>query len=394
MIADDLTGAAEICAIAVRFGFGAWIRLWHAIDQPGASYGTTPGVLAIDTDSRPLPAPEAASRVTRATNMIARAAPSFVYKKVDSVLRGNVVHEILAMLHALRLKKCILVPCNPTLGRIIRDGKYFIGGKPIHQTQFRHDPTWPRISPLVRHMLAKYEGVVTAKPTDSLPPGQIVVGEASTYSDVTQWAMRLTESCLPAGGSDFFRACMESRFCSTTPAAATSPAPVPSRPLQTSSPTRDLFICGSASDATVSFVEQMRSTGLPVITLPRKACDAELGNVEIEQLGGILAEAMLKHNRVVLAVGLPLVRDSHRACRLAEWLVQVASRAMARIRPDRIFAEGGATAVALAKEMNWYELRVLGELARGVAVTQPVASYTPEFIIKPGSYPWPTSVSQ
>lgn len=394
VVADDLTGAAEICAIGVSFGFEARIRLWQEIDQPWGTHENTAVVLAIDTDSRSLTPAEAASRVARATDMISQTTPSFVYKKVDSILRGNVVPEILAMLRALRRRKCILVPCNPTLGRTIRNGTYFIDGKSIDQTQFRHDPTWPRTSPLVSHMLAGHDNIVTAKPIDDLPPAQIIVGEASTYSDVARWAMRLPDGCLPAGGSDFFRACIESALGIAAPAPETFKAPATPQCPHNGWQTRDLFICGSASESTLSFVERMRTCGLPVITLPGKACYSELTHAEIEQLGAILAEAMLKNNRVMLAVGLPPVRDPNSATRLADWLVRAASRAIAEVRPDRIFAEGGATAVALARQMNWCELRVLGELARGVAITQPVASYAPEFIIKPGSYPWPASVRQ
>lgn len=394
VVADDLTGAAEICALGVSLGFEARIRLWQENEQSWDMRGNTPMLLAIDTDSRSISAAEAASRVVKTTDMIAQIAPSFVYKKVDSILRGNVVHEILAMLHVLRREKCILVPCNPTLGRTIRNGMYFIGDKPIDQTQFKDDPTWPRTSPFVIHLLGRHASIATAGPTDVLPPVQIVVGEVSTYADVMQWAARVTDDCLPAGGSDFFRACMESTLQITAHRSDPLPSSVMLRPPPTISQTRDLFLCGSATETTRIFVERVRESGLPVITLPEKASSLELTASEIDELSVNLAQAMMKSNRVVLAVGLPRVWDPRHALKLVEWLVKTASKAIAYVQPHRIFAEGGATAVAFAREMNWNELHVLGELTRGVAVTQPIASYAPEFIIKPGSYPWPPSVLQ
>src|SRR5215469_12595588 len=139
-IADDLTGAAEIGGIGLRLGLQAEIIMDSAsLADSGAD------LLCWDTDSRSCRPEEAARRTAEAATRLTAAGCSRIYKKVDSVLRGNVIPELEAILRELHLRRAMLAPANPSLGRIIRDGHYFVRGKPIHETEFGHDPHHPRL---------------------------------------------------------------------------------------------------------------------------------------------------------------------------------------------------------------------------------------------------------
>ncbi len=71
----------------------------------------------------------------------------------------------------------------------------------------------------------------------------------------------------------------------------------------------------------------------------------------------------------------------------------VLEQARARAREiGVVFAEGGATAVALAQQMGWGRLRVIAELAPGV-VAMSVGTTGISLVVKPGSYEWPESVA-
>src|SRR6266567_3584454 len=118
VIADDLTGASEIGGIGLRHGLKAEIILRGKF-PPGAD------LLCIDTDSRSCSPREAARRAAAAARKLRIAGAAWIYKKVDSVLRGNVVAEVQAIRQALELRSALLVPANPCFGRIIRDGHYF-----------------------------------------------------------------------------------------------------------------------------------------------------------------------------------------------------------------------------------------------------------------------------
>src|SRR5262245_30118073 len=129
VVADDLSGAAEIGAVGLRHGLRAEIVV---AGQPGGQAD----LVCIDTDSRSCNSDEAGQRAAAAVRRLIESGAQQIYKKVDSVLRGRVLAELEAMLKELQLKSALLVPANPSLGRVIKEGRYFIRGKLIHKTEF------------------------------------------------------------------------------------------------------------------------------------------------------------------------------------------------------------------------------------------------------------------
>ena len=132
VIADDLTGAAELGAVGLRHGLRAEVIV---NGKPGGKAD----LVCVDTDSRSQTSEEAAKRAAAAAKMLQQAGVKWIYKKVDSILRGQVIAEIEAVMQQLGLQRALLAPANPSLGRTIQDGKYFVRGKPIHKTEFVRD---------------------------------------------------------------------------------------------------------------------------------------------------------------------------------------------------------------------------------------------------------------
>ena len=118
VIADDLTGAAELAAIGWRHGLRA------EVVRSGRPSGTA-DLVCVDTDSRACDATEAAKRAAAAAKLLRTADAKWIYKKVDSVLRGNVTAEVEAVMKQLKLERALLLPANPSLGRTIRHGNIF-----------------------------------------------------------------------------------------------------------------------------------------------------------------------------------------------------------------------------------------------------------------------------
>ena len=87
VIADDLTGAAELGAAGLRQGWSA------EVVTEGRPSGTS-DLVCMDTDSRAQPPREAARRVAAAVKVLQKAGATWVYKKVDSVLRGQVKRSV------------------------------------------------------------------------------------------------------------------------------------------------------------------------------------------------------------------------------------------------------------------------------------------------------------
>jgi uncharacterized protein YgbK (DUF1537 family) len=379
VIADDLTGAAELGGVGLRHGLHADILLSGPI-LDGAD------LVCLDTDSRSSPPPTAERQAASAARQLRAARARWIYKKVDSVLRGNVVAEVAAIMNELGLPRALLLPANPSLGRVIREGRYYVNGRPIHETDFARDPEYPRTSSEVRELLlgaSKQVPVCVRRVGDSLPALGIVLGEVGTPDDVRQWATCRATDMLTAGGAEFFGALLDVAGFET-PASSGGEAPRPA-------PKLELFVCGSTSDYTRRFVREARARRTPVFSLPDAAArGGQLIPASLEAIAQTAASALESNPRVILQVGLPLVEDRAAARMLAVHLVKVAALVLARAKVGDVYVDGGATAAELTRRMGWTCLKVLRELAPGVTTLGVKDSPALRLTIKPGSYAgWP-----
>lgn len=378
VIADDLTGAAEIGAVGARLGMRAELLL---DGEPSADAD----LVCLDTDTRLGGPDEAAHRTRQAIARLLACGAGSIYKKTDSLLRGNPAAEISAMLDPLGAPAALLVPANPALGRTIVSGRYLVGDRPIHESEFAMDPSHPRASDVVTALAGEggTQRVHFRAPGDPLPGSGIIIGGAADQEDLQHWATTHPEDWLMAGAAGFFEA-LHSRRWEGRPQVGEESSTLPPG---------ELFVCGSTSDAAHAFIAAQRSAGRPVLSLP--ATLAEQGRISPEEstaLARRTAAELGAGGRVVLQIGLPRVPDPGLSAQLPAILASVAAEAL-RLEPaGRVYAEGGATAVALARKMGWNRLRVLAELAPGVAVLAPAGVSGIRFTIKPGSYSWPEEV--
>ena len=375
VIADDLTGAAELGAVGRRLGLKAEIVCNH---EPGS----TADLVCVDTDSRSCTAPEAAKRAAAAAKLLQSAGARWIYKKVDSVLRGNVTAEVEAVMQTLGLNRALVLPANPSLGRIIRDGQYFVKGKPIHRTEFAHDPEYPRRSAQVLRMIAAPQHFLLRLANGGLkvPENTLLIGQADSADKVRAWAGVREDSLLRVGGSEFFGALLSEELQCPPP---------PVEDFQFGDQ-HQLFVCGTASKAGQNFFRSARKARVPVFTLPQELMwGNDFSPGAHEAIAQRVVDAFAKSKRVVLGVGLPQVHDSRAARRLSGSLVDIAEVVLRRAKIKYVFAEGGATSAELVRRMKWSRLEVLREWAPGVA-TLAVADENPLWLtIKPGSYSWP-----
>jgi uncharacterized protein YgbK (DUF1537 family) len=355
ILADDLSGAAELAGIAYLHGLTAEVQ--RQFDPT-----STAEVLAIDTDSRGLAASAAAERLHALAGQIAAARSAWIYKKTDSVLRGQPRAEIEAILNATGHQRALLIPANPSKGRVISNGQYFIDGVPLNQTHFAHDLDHPRRSATIHDLLGKSGGQ-----TDT-----IEVPDVATVNDLRQQASRIQVNTLAAGAADFFAALLEARM---DPSRGQADAGSP--PIEPPA----LLACGSQA-AWSQRQRQCAAAGLPALKLsPSDSFSATQQAVQRLQTGGA----------VVLAIDDAASEHSDLLSLMADATEHIARHA----RLATLLAEGGATAAAIAQRLNWTRMSVYGA-AEGVGILQPLAvgwamptNPPPKFIIKPGSYPWP-----
>jgi uncharacterized protein YgbK (DUF1537 family) len=377
VIADDLTGAAEIGAMGLRHGLRAEIVV-RGEPSGGAD------LVCMDTDSRSCGFEEAGRRAAAAAKLLRAGGAQWIYKKVDSVLRGQVTAEVESIMKQLQYKRALLLPANPSLGRKIQDGRYFVQGRPIHKTEFAHDPEHPRTSSRVLELLnpSPTTPIQMGHLGDTLPLTGIVVGEAATSQDVQRWALLQDSQTLSAGGSEYFGALLTAE---NTEAATTANG----FPFN-GSVRRELFVCGTGSQSSRKFVKAAQGRGTPVFSLPSElAWSAGFTPGAAEVISQRVMSMFQSHACVILNVGLPPVRKIAVARRLSDHLVQIAELVLRQMEVRQVYAEGGATAAELVRRMGWARLSVLGEPAPGVATLAIEGNESQLLTVKPGTYAWP-----
>ncbi|WGW11559.1 four-carbon acid sugar kinase family protein [Saxibacter everestensis] len=158
VLADDLSGAAETAAAFLRLPGRITIELTrHEVERPR---DTSEALQIFDTDSRTADEDTAVARLRSALRgsnkdpASGSAAPSvnnseepgssrLIFKKVDSLLRGNIAAEV-AQLSKLSDGFAIFAPALPALGRTIIDGRPIVNDVPLRDTGlWRAEPTNP-----------------------------------------------------------------------------------------------------------------------------------------------------------------------------------------------------------------------------------------------------------
>ncbi len=372
VIADDLSGAAEIGGVGLRHGLSAAVC-------SGAAQRGKEQVVVRDLNTRSLREREV-TRVLEHGFSPSGVADGRLYKKVDSVLRGHILLELTGLLDITARRRALLVPINPALGRGIERGIYRIHGVPLHETDFRNDPHHPIQSSAVVEILHRPDlppvHVVTLD--EKLPERGIVVGEAKTAEDLREWARRLDEDTLPAGGAAFFEAILnEAGF-------------VERKTERLAPPGRQLLVSGSASAASHAQILDLQTRGVPVLPMPDDIFDSDV--LRSDSLDSWARETIFALDRfplVVVTIGRPANIDPHRGDLLTGRLGGLTILVLGSVRISQLWIEGGATAFSLVNALGWDRLLVCGNLDGKVVQLVPEGASSPVVNLKPGSYPWP-----
>lgn len=380
VVADDLTGAAELAGLGWRRGLKAEI-LGPAPPSPDA------GLVCIDTHSRSLPSEEAARAATLAVRRLRQLGARWIYKKVDSVLRGHVMAEVSAILEEVGCQTALIVPANPGRARVIRNGEYFIRDVPIHRTHFSRDPEYPRWTSNVTELLGgSWAGRVRICPAETprLPEG-VLVGEAASNADLERWARRLSPGVLPAGAAEFFEVLLTAEACPRAERQGCCAPGLLAEP--------QLFVCGSQSEAALRFVEEARRHGVPVLHPPEPPASDRAGGPGPDDAFVCQAtESLRRHPCVVLAASSIEIADPAAAQEAFQRFTRLAFEILRDGSVSHVCVEGGATAAGLLAHLAWERLCVTRELTPGVVTLKAHGRRPLDLSLKPGSYEWPEAI--
>ncbi|MGA0614763.1 3-oxo-tetronate kinase [Paracoccus sp. KR1-242] len=172
-IADDFTGATDLCSTWVKAG----LRVVQVIGIPEA--GQTPrdaDAVVIALKSRTIPADQAIAQSLAALDWLnAQGVRQVVFKycsTFDSTAAGNIGPVTDALLAAMGQDFTVVSPAFPRNGRTIYKGNLFVGDLPLAESPMKDHPLTPmRDSSLIRLMDAQAQGRTGLVPLQTVRQG-------------------------------------------------------------------------------------------------------------------------------------------------------------------------------------------------------------------------------
>ena len=403
VVADDLTGAADTGVQLAARGIPTLVTL-----EPVAAWRDAARdieVLVASTDSRHLPAAEAAARVRDAVSWARDAGVPHVYKKIDSTLRGNPGAELAAALEASGARTLPLVPAHPAMGRTTRDGRVYVHGQPLDRTPFADDPLEPvddsDIAVVIRRQ-ARVPIAMAAWGEDASPAGGILILDAETGDDLARaghWIARQGLLAVTAGSGGFAGQLPDLLCLRRSP------------PEPQGYPERVLVACGSVTGVSLAQTDRAQADGVAAVRIApdllmaddpctgRAADDLVEAVRERERHGSpvLLRTAGDPHDLdACLALGASLGLDRRTTHdRVATNVGRIAGSVLDGVGFDLLVVVGGDTLRAVARALGWRGLRPLRELVPGVPVSAVVGGRGPRLVVsKAGGFGPPDVIAR
>lgn len=368
VIADDITGAAEIAGIAFSKGHQVSLVCGSSACCDIVAAQTT----VIATDTRSMTEAEAIAESHRIASHLSPLT-TYLFKKTDSALRGHVVAELTALMEATGYQRAVYLPANPSKGRIIKNGRYYINNVPIHETDFSFDPEFPAKTSVLRERFPDAE----AK--------GIIMPDAESEENIRRLIAEYNDGkTLFAGAADLFSALLNVNH---------GDAYHGDRPSDSSlrlanhgvSPLYDtLILCGSTQSKALEL-------GIPIAPMPREVYD---GN---EDLSLWDTSEYAKTHSLILTMPFTHRTGKKAAVHLRSMMAQKTKELITQHQPSHLIIEGGATAWATLQTLGWTQFKIVAQIAPGVVqMSATIACHTSTcgskkrviVTLKPGSYPW------
>jgi uncharacterized protein YgbK (DUF1537 family) len=345
-IADDVTGATDLCSVLVRGG----MRTVQTIGVPERGLDADAVVVALKT--RTAPVGDAVAQSLEALRAVRELGVEHVYFKVcstfDSTPAGNIGPVADALLEELGADFTVVTPAYPANRRTVYKGYLFVGDVLLSESSMRDHPLTPmRDSNLVRVLQQQ-----TRRRVGRLGESGVTyaIADATTDDDLRALGERYKDLPLLVGGAG---------LALGLPGAygfdgAQPPAPHPGGPA--------IVLAGSLSEATRAQIERFE---------PRRS---------IDEFDGYRGEALLVYS------GERGARAPHEVEAALARIAQEAVDAGAR----RLVVAGGETAGAVVRALGVRALAVGEEIAPGVPWMTSVDHDPPlAFALKSGNFGGP-----
>jgi D-threonate/D-erythronate kinase len=331
---------------------GTGVETWVVATPMQCDPATIAGarVVAVNTDSRHLPAVQAATRVREIVRRLGPDAFDVIVKKIDSTLRGNVVAETLALLEAGGRRRAVIAPAFPAQGRTVKNGLVYVNGVPLAQTAFARDALSPPPLAPLQEVFAEAEpgfGVANSGAGGDFSSGsniRVWIADGATDADLAATVSAVQDQLgevLLAGSAGITkplaRACFDGMVSRAAPKilAGTIVFAVGSRAMQSAEQVDSL----------------MREPGSRMLRAPN---------------GRLLQREFPAARNLVLKATADDAGKEGDAQQVAADMARNAIDATRRTHAQALVATGGDTAMAILTATGNPALQVLGDLMPGI----------------------------
>jgi len=341
-------------------------------------------VLVIATDMRALRPSTAAAKSALLTNEILELEPELIFKKVDSVLRGNIGPELEAQMRVEHKPSALLIPANPSRNRTIADGVYFVEDTPVAESGFAIEGNMGS-SRVVDILTGRgTSNAICISLSDTLHETGVHIGNTQSAEELSAWAARINDDLVPAGAADFFAALLDLRSPDGTLNGAEHTAEHRGR---------RLYLCGSSFPSSRRAVSKAIDQGVRISPMPDDLYYSSYPDSEALDRWAIDVVAALATNDDVIVTAPQLPGSDNLSGRqISAAMAEVVRKAVLMNAFDELMIEGGATSQAVMVALGVDCLCPIRTIAPGVTRMQVDSFPNLKITTKPGSYRWPNEI--
>lgn len=176
VIADDFTGANDTGVQICKKGIPVQVVL------DAAQVAGSADSLVVDTESRVVSPQEAYDKVFGAVKAVmASGGCRYLYKKVDSTLRGHIREEVRAAIDAYEPETILFAPSYPAQGRWVQGQRLYVQGTALLDTEIAKDPRNPLQCDNIAELLEPCTGPVRHYAVSDLEQQAVRIG-AGAYT--------------------------------------------------------------------------------------------------------------------------------------------------------------------------------------------------------------------
>ena len=267
----------------------------------------------------------------------------FLFKTIDSTLRGHIYSEIAAAFRASGRNRLVIAPAFADAGRVTKDGIQFVNGAPVSDSEYSSDPVHPARTSHIRELIDPALGAAMVLAVDGsqdrldqAADAAVVILDADSQDSLNRQVARIPEpqNVLWVGSPGLAIA-----LASLMPVAHIdrSTSSLPNR--------RALVVAGSANDVTHGQVQTLKTAGIPVVEdLASVPCDAP-----------------------IVCLQAPAVRQADSSAVLVD-IAGKAAAALAQENFDVVIATGGETIAAILERLGISSFLLTQEMEPGFPV--------------------------